>query len=60
MVNNHNTNIDVKHHVVHDAMKERIAHIVFVETKEQDADILTKTFDAKAIGLHVKALMNAK
>ena len=52
--------IDVKHHVVRDAVEEGTVRIVYVGTVHQHADILTKALDARTFDLHAKVLMNLK
>ena len=52
--------IDVKHHVVRDAVEEGIVRIVYVGTVDQHADILTKALDSRTFDLHAKVLINLK
>ena len=37
--------MDVKHHIVRDAIDGGIVHVEYVRSGEQHADILTKTLD---------------
>ena len=50
--------IDVKHHIVRDAVEEELVRIVYVRNEEQHADILTKALDMRTFEPHAKALMN--
>ena len=50
--------IDVKHHIVRDAVEKGLIRIVYVMSEEQHADILTKALDMRTFELHAKALMN--
>ena len=52
--------IDVKHHIVRDAVEEGLVRIVYVRREEQHADILTKALDMKTFELHAKALMSSR
>ena len=51
--------IDVKHHIVRDAVEEGLVRIVYGRSEEQHADILTKALDMRTFELHAKALMNS-
>ena len=52
--------IDVKHHIVREAVEEGLVRIVYVRSEEQHADILTKALDMRIFQLHAKALMNSR
>ena len=52
--------IDVKHHVVRDAVEEGVVRIVYVRSEDQHADILTKALDMRSFESHAKVFMNAK
>ena len=52
--------IDVKHHIVRDAVEERLVRIVYVRSEEQHAHILTKALDMRTFELHAEALMNSR
>ena len=52
--------IDVKHHIVRDAVEKGLIRIVYVMSEEQHADILTKALDMRTFELHAKALMNLR
>ncbi|CAM9442164.1 unnamed protein product, partial [Sphacelaria rigidula] len=50
--------IDVKHHVVGDAVDSSIIRVEYVNSAEQHADILTKALNAKAFERHARFLIN--
>ena len=50
--------IDVKHHIVRDAVDSGIIFMEYVKSGEQHADILTKALDAKTFEGHARFLMN--
>ena len=50
--------IDVKHHVIRDAIDSGIIRVEYVNSGEQHADILTKALDAKTFERHARFLMN--
>ena len=50
--------IDVKHHVVRDAVHGGIIHVEYVKSGEQHADVLTKAIDAKSFKKHARFLLN--
>ena len=52
--------IDVKHHIVRDAVEGGLVRIVYVRSEEQHADILTKALNTRTFELHAKALMNSR
>ena len=52
--------IDVKHHIVREAVEEGLVRIVYVRSEEQHADILTKALDMRIFQLHAKALTNLR
>ena len=52
--------IDVKHHIVRDAIEKGKVRVIYIETQEQHADILTKPLDLKTFVKHAGALTNAK
>ena len=52
--------IDVKHHIVRDAVKEGSVRIVYVRSEKEHSDILTKTLDMRTFELHAKALTNLR
>ena len=65
MVNNKHSSrrmrhIDVKHHIVRDAVEEGLVRIVYVRSEEQHADILTKALDTRTFELPAKTLMNLR
>ena len=52
--------IDVKHHIVQDAVEEGMIRIVHVRSEEQHADIPTKALDMRTCKLHAKALVSSR
>lgn len=50
--------VDVKHHIVRDAIEGRIVYVEHVCSEEQHADILTKTIDVKAFKKHARFPLN--
>ena len=50
--------VDIKHHIVRDAIEGGVVHIEYVRSGEQHADILTKSVDAKTFDKHARFLMN--
>ena len=45
--------IDVKHHMVRDAVNGGIIRVEYVKSREQHADVLTKVIDAKSFEKHL-------
>ena len=52
--------IDVKHHMVRDAVVGGLIRIVYVRSEEQHADILTKALGMRTFELHAKAPMSLR
>ena len=52
--------IDVKHHIVRDAVEEGLVIIVYVRSEEQHADILKKALDMRTFELHAKVLVDSR
>ena len=50
--------IDIKNHIVRDAVDSGIISLRYVKSGEQHADILTKALDAKTFQEHARLLMN--
>ena len=50
--------IDVKHHVVRDAVDSGIIRVEYVNSEEQHAEILTKALDTKTLEGHARFLVN--
>ena len=50
--------IDVKHHMVRDAVDGGIIRVEYVKSREQHADVLTKAIDAKSFEKHARFLLN--
>ena len=52
--------IDVKHHMVRDAVDGGIIRVEYVKSREQHADVLTKAIDAKSFEKHARFLLNVR
>ena len=52
--------IDVKHPMVRDVVGGEILRVEYVKSKEQYADVLTKTIDAKSFNKHARFLLNVR
>ena len=52
--------VDVKHHVVRDAIDGKIVRVGYVKSREQHADVITKALDSKTLEKHAKFLMNVE
>ena len=52
--------IDVKHHMVRDAVDGGIIRVEYVKSREQHADVLTKAIDAKSFERHARFLLNVR
>ena len=50
--------IDIKHHLIRDAVDEGKVRVTYVNTENQRADMLTKPLDRRMLEKHVSALMN--
>ena len=50
--------IDIKHHLIHDAVDEGKVRVTYVKTEDQHADVLTKSLNNRMFGKNVDALMN--
>ena len=50
--------IDIKHHLIRDAVDEGKVHVTYVKTEDQHADVLTKSLDRKMFENPVNTLMN--
>ena len=50
--------IDVKHHMVTDAVDGGIIRVEYVKSREQHADVLTKAMDAKSFEKQARFLLN--
>ena len=63
MVNNKHSSkkaqhIDVKHYAIRDAVEAGKVRVRYVETEEQDADVLTKASERNSFGKHVDTSTN--
>ena len=52
--------VDVKYHIVRDAMKSGVVQIHYVRSGEQHADVLTKALDVNTFETHARSLLNAR
>ena len=50
--------IDIKHHLIRDAVGEGQVRVTYVKTEDQSVDVLTKPLDRTMFEKHVNALMN--
>ena len=52
--------IDVKHHMVRDAVDGGIIRVEYIKSREQHADVLTKAINAKSFEKHALFLLNVR
>ena len=52
--------IDVKHHMVRDAVDVGIIRVEYIKSGEQHADVLTKAIDVKSFEKHARFLLNIR
>ena len=52
--------VDVKHHVVRDAVESDIVRIHYVKLGEQHADVLKKALDINTFETHARFLLNTR
>ena len=52
--------VDVKHHIVRDAVESGVVRINYVKLGEQHADVLTKALDVNSFKTHARFLLNAR
>ena len=52
--------VDVKHHIVRDAVESGIVRIHYVKSGEQHAHVLTKAFDINTFETHARILLNTR
>ena len=52
--------VDVKHHIVRDAVEGKVVRVEYVKSGEQHADALTKALDVKAFEKHRYFLLNTR
>ena len=50
--------IDIKPHLIRDAVDEGKVRVTYAKTEDQHAGVLTKSLDRKMFEHHVNALMN--
>ena len=51
--------VDVKHHIVRDAVESGVVRIHYAKSGEQHADVLTKALDIDTFETHATFLLNA-
>ena len=52
--------VDVKHHIVHDAVESGVVRIYYVKSGEQHADVLLKALDVNSFETNARFLLNAR
>ena len=52
--------VDMKHHIVRDAVESGVVRIHYVRSGEQHADVLTKALDVNTFETHARFLLNAR
>ena len=52
--------IDVKHHMVWDAVDAGIIRVEYIKSGKQHADVRTKAIDAKSFEKHARFLFNVR
>ena len=52
--------VDVKHHIVRDAVESGVVRIHYVKSGEQHADMLTRALDVNTFEMHARFLLNAR
>ena len=52
--------VDVKHHIVRDAIESGVVRIHYVKSGEQLADVLTKALDVNTFETHARFFLNAR
>jgi len=52
--------VDIKHHIIRDAVEGRVVDIEHVRPEEQHAHGLTKAIDVKTFERHASFLMNSQ
>ena len=52
--------VDLKHHIVRDAVESGVVRIHYVKSGEQHADVLTKTLDVNTFETHARFSLNAQ
>ena len=56
----HTRHVDVKHHIVRDAVESGVVRIHHIKSGEQHADVLTKALDVNTFETHARFLLNAQ
>ena len=57
--NRRTRHVDVKHHIVRDAVERGIVRIHYVKSGEQHADVLTEALNINTFETHARFLLNA-
>ena len=52
--------VDMKHHIVRDAVESGVVRIHYVTSEEQHADMLTKALDVNTFATYARFLLNAR
>ena len=52
--------VDVKHHIVRDAVESGVVRINYVKSGEQHADVLTKVLGVNTFKTHARCLLSAR
>ena len=52
--------LDVKHHIVRDAVESGVIRIHYVKSEEQHADVLANALDVNTFATHSSLLLNAR
>ena len=52
--------VDVKHHIVRDAVESGVVRIHYIKSGEQHAGVLTKALDVNSFETHLRFLLNAR
>ena len=52
--------VDVKHHIVRDAVERVMVRIHYVKSGEQHTDVLTKALDINTFESHARFFLNAR
>ena len=56
----HTRHVDVKHHIVRDAVASGVVRIHYVKSGEYQANVLTKALDVNTFETHARVLLNAR
>ena len=56
----HTRHVDVKHHIVRDAVESGVVEIHHVKSGEQQADVLTKALNVNTFETHARFFLNER